>query len=282
MAGALAIAAIGLASLCGSAALAAEPATGAATEAPWSRAKAAVDATESDIRTGGILAVRNHLADLEQALAAAPRPAPQMQVIDGRAYVLVDGQAQALLATLTASAAPQPAGDAPREVVAVDDPYLMVSFYLGSYYNEVGQSSDALRVLDAGLAIEPRGWTLAGSHHVAIVTERGAAHIASHNLIEALADYDGGLALQGVAPRDRARLLRGRGYALTELKRYDEAEDAYRQSLALEPGNSRAESELQYIARVKAGGPTAPGGIISVQHPPAASGGDAQSAQPQK
>ena len=50
-------------------------------------------------------------------------------------------------------------------------------------------------------------------------------------------------------------MLRGRGLALTELKRLDEAEAAYRDALALEPGNALATSELQYIAGASATSP---------------------------
>jgi Flp pilus assembly protein TadD len=53
-------------------------------------------------------------------------------------------------------------------------------------------------------------------------------------------------------------MRRGRGFVLTELGRLDEAEAAYRESLKIEPDSERAKNELQYIARLKAGGPSAP------------------------
>lgn len=43
------------------------------------------------------------------------------------------------------------------------------------------------------------------------------------------------------------RALRGQGYALIELKRWDEAEKTYRQALQLDPGDSHARSELDYV-----------------------------------
>ena len=45
-----------------------------------------------------------------------------------------------------------------------------------------------------------------------------------------------------------ARALRGQGYALIELQRYDEAEAAYRTVLASQPNNRLAQDQLRYIA----------------------------------
>lgn len=46
---------------------------------------------------------------------------------------------------------------------------------------------------------------------------------------------------------ERGRALRGQGYALIELERWDEAEQAYRQALQLDPGDRHARSELDYV-----------------------------------
>jgi Flp pilus assembly protein TadD len=43
------------------------------------------------------------------------------------------------------------------------------------------------------------------------------------------------------------RALRGQGYALIELKRWDEAEQAYKQALQLDPSDLHARSELDYV-----------------------------------
>ena len=62
---------------------------------------------------------------------------------------------------------------------------------------------------------------------------------------------------------DIARALRGQGYALVELRRYDEAESAYRAVLKMRPGDKLATNELLYIgmqrtAAAAAGAASAP------------------------
>ena len=52
--------------------------------------------------------------------------------------------------------------------------------------------------------------------------------------------------------RDRARVLRAKGYALVELRRLDEAEAAYRASLMLEPHKGAA-NELAFIDQQRQG-----------------------------
>jgi tetratricopeptide (TPR) repeat protein len=49
-----------------------------------------------------------------------------------------------------------------------------------------------------------------------------------------------------------ARAWRGQGYVLVELKRWDEAEQRYRQCLELNKDDTRAQQELLYIQRQKA------------------------------
>lgn len=46
-------------------------------------------------------------------------------------------------------------------------------------------------------------------------------------------------------------ILRGIGFALIELDRLDEAEQAFNQSLQLEPGNELARNELRYIEQLR-------------------------------
>lgn len=48
---------------------------------------------------------------------------------------------------------------------------------------------------------------------------------------------------------DKARALRGLGYALVEQGKWEEAEAAYREAVKLAPKDKRAPAELQYIAQ---------------------------------
>jgi tetratricopeptide (TPR) repeat protein len=233
---------------------------------PWTKAETVLRATAADVQSGGILGVESHVSDLEQALtdgkAAFAPPAPT----DTAVYVLTDGASNTLLALLTATSAVRKDGTT-RYTVAVHNPYPQISLYLGSYYNEVGKHDDALRVLDEGIALRATPGTGDSLPH--LLSERGAALEALKRWDDALADFDQGLAIAQMPDDSRARLLRGRGYVLTELNRLDEAEEAYNSSLKLAPNNALALNELRYIARLKAGGEKAPPQQFTVQVPPA-------------
>jgi tetratricopeptide (TPR) repeat protein len=142
----------------------------------------------------------------------------------------------------------------------VGNPYPLACLLLGSYYNEVGRSPDALRVLDHGLALPTAvPGSVLGQTRPNLVSERGAALTVLKRWPDALAAYTAGLQLPGINDAVRGLLLRGRGFALTELGRLDEAESAYRESLAVAPNSTVALKELAYLARLRAGArPTGP------------------------
>jgi len=156
-----------------------------------------------------------------------------------------------------------------RRFVAIENPYPLASFFLGTYYNEIGRPQDALRALDAGLALPTAiPGSEAGQTRPIMLSERGIALAALKRWPESLASYDRGLTINGLDPVQRAVLLRGRGFALIELGRLDDAEKANRDSLMVEPNNPRALQELTYIQRLRAGGPMAPTGIFTRMPPP--------------
>ena len=142
------------------------------------------------------------------------------------------------------------AGQATIDLVCRGNPYPTAAFYLGSYFNETAQPNAAIEVLNLGLVAAPDSPLL--------LTERNAAFNALHHWDDTLSGADRGLAIANLLPRDRARLLRNRGYALTELRRLDDAQQAYEASLQLEPDSALAKNELAYIARLKNGGTGAP------------------------
>ena len=235
----------------------------ASPERPWEDAQAVITATEADAMKNGIRGIQPHAADLEAVLASADKAYRATTPAAGPIYKFVDSQAEALEAMMAAATdkRPEVAG---RKAVAVKNPYVLASFYLGTYYDEIGKPQDALRVLDAGLALPQVDPELAGgSHRPALISERGAALIAMKRMPEALADYDMGLKLGGLPAPYRGKLLRGRGYVLTELGRLDDAEQAYRDSLVADPNNQRAMAEMAYIGKIKAGGSHATGGMVT-------------------
>lgn len=80
--------------------------------------------------------------------------------------------------------------------------------------------------------------------------ERGYVLVHLGRFAEGLAAYEEALALAKRYPSNREALplaYRGMGYAYIELKDLDRAEEAYRKSLEIDPGNRTAQSELEYI-----------------------------------
>jgi len=217
---------------------------------PWEGAQALVKAIEADVKTSGVKGIGAHVTEMEAALAEA-RTLPADGVVDGDTrYVLIDGPAQSMGALVKSAAVPT--GSGVSYTRTIETPYPIVGFYLGSYYNEVGRFEDALKALDTALSID--GVDPPGEFRPVLVAERGAALTGLKRWPESLSNYEDGLKLRDVPDRYRARLQRGRGFALVELDRLEEGQAAYEESLRLEPGNSVATRELQYIARVKAGG----------------------------
>ena len=82
---------------------------------------------------------------------------------------------------------------------------------------------------------------------------RGAARALLESPTEELPAFWGELDGLGWLGLHIAEEDGGSGFSLTELRRYDEAEAAYRASLALEPEHGGALAELAYIAKLKAG-----------------------------
>jgi tetratricopeptide (TPR) repeat protein len=238
---------------------------------PWEKAQAVLDATNTAVANGGsYAAIGERLTELEEALAGADAAFAATAGENGVSYVLTDGPQDTLFSLAAAAAAHEKQnGNAGGQTVAVANPYPAIALFLGSYYNEIGKPEEALRVLDKGLALYTTHGIEFGSHRGGLTSERAVALVQMKRFGEALAGYEDGLKLAELDDWTKARLLRGRGYCLTELERLDEAEAAYRESLKLEPGNKTALGELDYIAKLKAGGAKAPSaGIKQVDPPP--------------
>ena len=228
----------------------------ATPELPWNKDFAALNAAAADLTGGRIAALGPHAAEFEAALDHGKTYFPGGVTVDGTVYVLADGMAERLAALMKAAA--KATGAAGRPALAVANFYPVMALGLASYYDETGKPQDAVRVLDKGLALSINPQAALGAHVGAMLGEKGFALGSLKRYGDALAVYDRGLANKAVVPPDRARLYRGRGFVLTEMDRLDDAQAAYRASLQIEPDNPRALAELNYIAKLKAGGAKAP------------------------
>lgn len=235
---------------------------------PWEGARTTLDAAVIDVRLGGVRAIERHVPALEQALAGAPAA-----IALGRSgpakVVLVDGMAEAMAAAVTLAGAPMSGSGTPQSpeqavgspaVTALESPYPLIAMMLGSYYTETGRPAEAVRVLEAGLALPPAVPDVPRATVPLLTSERATALGRMKRWTEALAAWDRALTLPGLSDKDRGRMLRGKGVALIELKRYNEAELTFRSSLLADPQNAVALNELKYIEAVRAGRPpVAPG-----------------------
>ncbi len=210
----------------------------------WERDSALISQTAGDVSRGGIKAVGPHVGALKKALAGARSlfPGPN------EGYILADGKAEAKTALTKLG----------NGNVAVDNPYPAIALVLGSYYVETRKFADAVKVLEAGLALSPLPKDRLGGTVPELLAERGIALGQLKRWKEALASYDAALAIKSVEKRTRGMLHRGRGFALIELGRLADAETAYKTSLKFDPGNPIAANELGYIASLKAGGKALP------------------------
>jgi tetratricopeptide (TPR) repeat protein len=213
---------------------------------PWEQSQALLKEVQQAVQAGGIRAIEPRAAEMEKALASAQLT----YQVDDTTYVLTDGIAESIVAMAMVTS---DKSNGPRKVVAVDNPYPGVALYLGSYYDEIGKPDQGVRVLDAGLSLSAVSGIELGESRPMLLTEKGEALVALKRAADALAVFDEGLKIDDLEPHIHAHLHRGRGFALTELGRLDEAEEAYRASLRLEPDNSTALHELAYIASLRKG-----------------------------
>jgi tetratricopeptide (TPR) repeat protein len=213
-------------------------------------------AAQADAEDHGIAAITGHEAALRKVLADVPDPFVRER--DEGGIVTYRGDSMADCAAFAATLRRAAAGG-PTKFVCRGNPFAAAAFYLGSYYNEIGKPDEALATLDRGL--------VAGPNATLLIAERNVALIALHRWDDVLAGAARGLAIANLSPKDRALMLRNRGFALTALNRLDEAQRAYEDSLLLVPDNALAKNELRYIAGLKAGAAPTEGAIFMPNKP---------------
>lgn len=242
---------------------AAEPAPASALsgieEADLKIVRAATDA----LAQGGARGLKPHLGALEEVLGRAPASYPvrerTAQGVITRMENSTDGAVAGISSILTGGG---------NKVSVQPNVYGQAAFLLGWAAVDRKDPKAALAWLDRGLAFQP--------DNVFLISERGAALTMQRRWADSLAAYESGLALDSflLTGGDRATLLRGKGFALIELNRLDEAEAAYRQSLELVPDHGGALNELAYIDQLRGGGERAKSDVFTAKEA-AARGKDA-------
>jgi Flp pilus assembly protein TadD len=192
-----------------------------------------------DFNKGRYPALEPHLPKLRAVMDHAPASFPRIEMRGEAAIVRADGQSFPALSLLAMVMAANEKHNA--HVVPGVNIYPLASLMLASYANEQGKTDEALGWLDKGLALQPDCPDL--------MTEKGFALNKQRRPADALAMYEHGLAVAREGDPVRAFLLRGKGFALIELKRWDEAEQAYKDSQKIDPASPIAKSELTFIAQ---------------------------------
>jgi tetratricopeptide (TPR) repeat protein len=202
-----------------------------------------VESAMNDANTGGYSALARHLEALRGVLAHAPACYPEVERQGDKIIVRSDVDSSAVLALLVASAAQHENVSVVRGV----NPYAYASLLLGAYSNEMRQFDEGVAWLDRGLALQP--------HEQHLVLEKATALGQLRRFDEQVALLQGELDDPFASlSLDKARYERNLGIALIDANRLDDAEAALRESIRLQPNNPNAEHELEYIARLRAGG----------------------------
>jgi Flp pilus assembly protein TadD len=214
------------------------------------RDEAVVKAADDALAKDGFVALKDHIPALQAVLAHAPRTLNKVERCGDALIVHVTSQKESLFALSAYMIGASTAPKGVKRTITDYSPYPRAAFLIGTAYDEFGQLDQALPVLMRGLELDPT--------EPKLTTEAALALDHAGRFAEALALCDRTLAQNGfLEDVDKARLYRGRGFALGELHRWDEAEASYRKSLDIAPGNTTALNELQYIAEQRKGAPPA-------------------------
>jgi tetratricopeptide (TPR) repeat protein len=146
---------------------------------------------------------------------------------------------------------------APTRIVVLGDLPCNVLFSQAYMLVESKRMPEARDVLERLLPMAPFNSAYKSElAHVLSMLGQPLRSLSLYREAEANAEFDG----KDEQAHQRAVALRGQGYALVELGRWDEAEAAYRKSLTYEPDSQLAKGELAFIRdqRPKASAPQKP------------------------
>jgi len=200
------------------------------------------------MQSGSLQAAKAYEKDLVEVLDHAPAKYPQIEKRGDMTILRASGQGGMAGAVLMSAIAGKD-GKSGTTATAFNT-YPMAALLLGSIANERRDPRAAIAYLDRGLALQP--------DNLMLITEKGSALAVLQRYAEALDLYQSAdkmdVVTQMMQPGGEARLLRGKGFVLIELKRLDEAEATYEAALKLEPNHAGAKGELDYIRKLRAGG----------------------------
>lgn len=218
--------------------------------------EARVTAAAQAMAADGAKGLAPHLAALRDMLAHIPKGYRKVEQTGTEIRYRAETDADfAAFVRWSEDRARASGGPAPS-IVQLPDTYPMASYILAWYYNDAKDGEKAIAAADLGLAVAPA--------EARLVAEKGQGLLRLHRYDVALALYDKTLTSgEFLTPMGKALLLRAKGFSLTEMRRYDEAEKAYRDSLVLEPDHQLARNELIYIARVRGGAAAAPANMTT-------------------
>ncbi len=132
-----------------------------------------------------------------------------------------------------------------KSLAWVEMPPAKAFYWLAYIAYEWGDFEEALGFIEEGLKLDPA--------RPQMLCEKGEILKRLGRFGEALDSYRKVAMASGWVPNSqKARAYRGQGFALTELRRLDEAESAFHESLKIEPDNETAKHELRYIGDVRA------------------------------
>lgn len=160
------------------------------------------------------------------------------------------GPAQGFLYLSAAAAGHESKGSG--NATDVGPAWAMAYWGRGYGYSEMNRYAEAEVELKKALALSPRDAQYTAE--LAYVyemqkrfTESLSLYVSVPDLLATMDGWD-----EAAKTEYRCKSLRGQGFDLVELKRYDEAEAAYKACIALIPGEPKSLGELDYIKSVRA------------------------------
>ncbi|MEG3143958.1 tetratricopeptide repeat protein [Sphingomonas sp. RT2P30] len=136
------------------------------------------------------------------------------------------------------------AATAKKSAIAIGPGWCRALFLKGYILDDGHHFSEAAALLERATAMAP--------HHAHYLNELGFAYQQQHNWSASDATYrraDESAEFDSASLKvERGRAWRGLGYNLVEEGKLDEAEAMYRKCLELDPGDTKSQGELRWIA----------------------------------